>query len=145
MDLREIVSPASVLVHLKEGSKEEIIRQLVAVLPLEDGVDRDDILGSVLEREAVMSTGIGRGVAIPHGKSEAVSGVLAAVGVAREPVPFEAIDGKPVKVFFLIVSNPMTTNPHIQVLSEVSKLLNDDGRKSRLMGAERVEDVLETL
>ena len=145
MNLREIVSAESVVVFLEPGPKEHLIGQLVAALPLDPEVPREAILQSVLEREKTMSTGIGRGVAIPHGKAKGVHGILAAVGVTREPVPFDSIDGLPVKVFFLVVSDPRTTNPHVKVLSQISRVLNDERRKAALMGATSAEDVLEAL
>ena len=146
MELSEILKPESVLVYLAEGTKEEIIRELVDALPLDDGqASHEDVFRAVLERENVMSTGIGRGVAIPHAKCDGVSGIVAAAGIAKEPLPFEAIDGKPVKIFFLIVSDPRTTSPHIRVLSRISRILNDQGHREALEQAGSVEDVLRAL
>ncbi|MHC4600973.1 MAG: PTS sugar transporter subunit IIA [Planctomycetota bacterium] len=146
MELSDILKPESVLVYLAEGTKEEIIRQLVDVLPLDGcSASRDEVQDAILERENVMSTGIGRGVAIPHAKCEGVDGILAAAGIAEEPLDFDAIDGKPVKVFFLIVSDPRTTSPHIRVLSRISRILNDKARRAALEHAESVEDVLSAL
>ena len=146
MELSEILRPESVIVFLEPGSKEEVIRQLVAVLPLGGGTaSRDAVLKAVLEREGVMSTGIGRGVAIPHAKCEGLDGIRAAAAIAKEPLPFEAIDGKPVKVFFLIVSDPRTTTPHIRVLSLISRILNDPAHREALERAKSVDDVLRAL
>jgi mannitol/fructose-specific phosphotransferase system IIA component (Ntr-type) len=146
MELNEILKPESVIVFLEAGTKEQIIRQLVDVLPLDGGAaSKDDVLRAVLERESVMSTGIGRGVAIPHAKCEGLDGILAAAGIAEEPLPFEAIDGKPVKVFFLIVSDPRTTSPHIRVLSRISRILNDKAHREALEQAKTVDDVLRAL
>jgi mannitol/fructose-specific phosphotransferase system IIA component (Ntr-type) len=146
MDLSEILKPESVRVYLKPGSKKEIIRQLVDALQLDVGESaREDVLRAVLEREGVMSTGIGRGVAIPHAKCEKVEGIMASVGIAEEPLPFDAIDGEPVKVFFLIVSNPRTTSPHIRVLSRISHILNDQDHREALEKSESPEDVLAAL
>jgi mannitol/fructose-specific phosphotransferase system IIA component (Ntr-type) len=143
MRLRDFLSPDSVLVGLEKASKEQVIRRLVDLLPLEGGAD--EVLQAVLEREKVMSTGIGRGVAIPHAKTDHVPGLMAAVAIAEEAIPFEAIDGKPVRIFFLIVSNPRTTNPHIRALSQISRLLNDNRHKAALENAKSVEDVLAAL
>jgi mannitol/fructose-specific phosphotransferase system IIA component (Ntr-type) len=145
MNLRDMISPESVVVFLEEGSKEHLIEQLVDVLPVDPDVPRGVILGNVLERERTMSTGIGRGVAIPHGKAEGIHGILASVGLTRNPVPFDAIDGLPVKVFFLVVSDPRTTNPHVRVLSQISRILNDEKRKTALMDATSAQDVLAAL
>ena len=146
MNLREILQPESVILSLPPGSKEEIIERLVGVLPL-DGDDalRTEVYQAVLEREGVMSTGIGRGVAIPHAKTDSVKGLMAAVGISQEPLPFDSIDGKPVTLFFLIVSDSRTTSPHIKALSLISRVLNDPARKSVLSEATDVADVLDAL
>ena len=116
------------------------------MLPL-DGDDalRTEVYQAVLEREGVMSTGIGRGVAIPHAKTDSVKGLMAAVGISLEPLPFDSIDGKPVTLFFLIVSDSRTTSPHIKALSLISRVLNDPARKSVLSEATDVADVLDAL
>lgn len=146
MNLRQLLKPESVLLSLEPGSKEEIIERLVGVLPLDgDAGLRKVVYDAVLERESVMSTGIGRGVAIPHAKTDSVKGLMAAVGVSPDPLPFDSIDGKPVTLFFLIVSDSRTTSPHIKALSLISRVLNDPVRKSVLMEATDVEDVLDAL
>ena len=146
MNLRELLQPESVILSLEPGSKEEIIDRLVAVLPLDGGDElRQEVYEAVLERESVMSTGIGRGVAIPHAKTDSVKGLMAAVGISLEPLPFDSIDGKPVTLFFLIVSDSRTTSPHIKALSLISRVLNDPARKSVLSEATDVADVLDAL
>ncbi len=146
MDLFEFLKPESVIVFLKSETKEDIIRELVEALPLagEPG-DREAVYEAVLEREKVMSTGIGRGVAIPHAKSDRVRGLMASVGIAEKPVSFDAIDGRPVKIFFLIVSDPRTTSPHIRALSLISRILNDHRHKTALERATSPEEVIEAL
>ena len=144
MQLREILKPESVIIPLRGKNKEQLIRHLVEALPVEPA-DRKGILKAVLEREAVMSTGIGRGVAIPHAKTDLVSGLTAAVGISEEPLPFDAIDKKPVRIFFLIVSDPGTSSPHIKALSLISRVLNDKNRKEALQAAETAEEVLAAL
>ncbi len=146
MELKDLIHPGSVSLFLREGSKEDIIRQLVDSLPLAgDAERRRTVLEAVLEREKVMSTGIGRGVALPHAKCDAVSGLMAAVGITKHGVPFDAIDGKPVRIFVLLVSNPRTTTPHIQALAQLSRLLNDKARKDALEKATSVDEVIAAL
>lgn len=145
MNLKDILSPESILVPLPGGTKEEIIRRLVRALPLDNAAAEEKVYRAVLERERVMSTGIGRGVAIPHAKCEGLDGLMAAVGIAEEPVPFDAIDEKPVRIFFLIVSDPRTTSPHIKALSHISRILNDRRHKDALESAKTPEDVLQAL
>jgi mannitol/fructose-specific phosphotransferase system IIA component (Ntr-type) len=146
MDIKDYLRPESVLIGLEKGTKTEIIRRLVDLLPLENGAgDAEGVLRDVLERESVMTTGIGRGVAIPHARTNHVKGLMAAIAVAPKPLPFDAIDGKPVRIFFLLVSAPGAGNPHIQALSHISRLLNDERHKEALGSATSVEEVYAAL
>jgi len=146
MDFTEILKPESVILDLEKGSKKEIIRHLVGALPVEMGKNgRDEILKAVMEREQVMSTGIGRGVAIPHAKTDRVDGILVSVGIANEPIPFDAIDDKPCRIFFLVVSDPGATSPHVKVLSHISRILNDPAHKEALETARTREEVVAAL
>ena len=100
MNLLDILSPESTIVDLKGESKEDIISELVNSLVVGDAItDRDQVLQAVLDREKIMSTGIGDGIAIPHGKSAAVTELVAAMGTQRRGVDFDALDGEPAFVF----------------------------------------------
>jgi mannitol/fructose-specific phosphotransferase system IIA component (Ntr-type) len=141
MKLTELLRPAQIRVPLESTDKQGLIEELVELLPV-NGDSRGRILDAVMERERVMSTGIGRAVAIPHGKTEAIEGILGAFGRTAAPVPFDAIDGEPVQLCFLIVSEPRTTGPHIRTLAQISRVLNDPVCKEALLRAETIEDVL---
>lgn len=142
MKLTDLLRPEQIRVPLQSTDKQGIIEELVAMLPV-NGDSRGRILDAVMERERVMSTGIGRAVAIPHGKTEAIQGILGAFGRTVDPVPFDAIDGEPVRLCFLIVSEPRTTGPHIRALAQISRVLNNGRCKDALLKAESVRDVLE--
>ena len=107
--------------------------------------DRDKVLGAVLEREKIMSTGIGDGIAIPHGKSEAVIKLAAALGTQRRGVDFEALDGEPAYVFFLLVSPANVSGPHIKALARISRLLKNDDFKKRLVDATSTEEIVSVI
>jgi PTS system nitrogen regulatory IIA component len=141
MKLTDLLRPEQIRVPLAASDKQGLIEELVDLLPV-NGDSRGRILDAVLERERVMSTGIGRAVAIPHGKTEAIEGILGAFGRTSEPVPFDAIDGEPVRLCFLIVSEPRTTGPHIRTLAQISRVLNNTRCKDALLRASSVEDVL---
>ena len=112
MTLLDILSPDSTIVDLKGDTKEEIIAELVDSLSASEAIsDRDKVLQAVLEREKIMSTGIGDGIAIPHGKSDSVVKLVAALGTQRRGVDFEALDGEPAYVFFLLVSPKFSRTP----------------------------------
>lgn len=148
MTLLDILSPDSTIVDLKGETKEEIIAELVDSLANNDAItDRDKVLQAVLEREKIMSTGIGDGIAIPHGKSDSVERLIAALGTQRRGVYFETLDGEPAYVFFLLVSPANVSGPHIKALARISRLLKNDEFKKKLIAAESstaIIDIIET-
>ena len=143
MNLLDILSPRSVVVDLQGETKEAIIEELVDCLDVGEVVtDRDKVLQAVLEREKIMSTGIGDGIAIPHGKSEAVVRLAAALGTQKRGVDFEALDGEPGYVFFLLVSPANISGPHIKALARISRLLKNDDFKKKLIAASTPEELM---
>jgi mannitol/fructose-specific phosphotransferase system IIA component (Ntr-type) len=88
-----------------------------------------------MERESVQSTGIGFGVAIPHGRSDAVRELSMVAGVSRYPVPFDAIDGEPVRLFFLIVGPEASAGLHVKILSRIARLVRRDAVRQQLLEA----------
>ena len=146
MTLLDILSADSTLVDLKGETKEDIIAELVDTLAVGDAIsDRDKVLQAVLEREKIMSTGIGDGIAIPHGKSDAVEKLVAALGTQRRGVDFEALDGEPAHVFFLLVSPANVSGPHIKALARISRLLKNDDFKKKLIAAETAAEIIEII
>jgi mannitol/fructose-specific phosphotransferase system IIA component (Ntr-type) len=106
-------------------------------------VDRDAVLEAVMLREQTRSTGIGSGIAIPHGKCNSVKELVMAIGIAGEPIDFESVDDKPVTIIILLVSPSDQTGPHIQALARISRLMLDEESKQRLEGASSAEEVYE--
>ena len=146
MNLLDILSEKSTVVGLEGETKEDIITELVDSLEVGEVIrDRDKVLEAVLEREKIMSTGIGDGIAIPHGKSEAVIKLAAALGTQRRGVDFEALDGEPAYVFFLLVSPANVSGPHIKALARISRLLKNDDFKKRLVAASTTEEIVSVI
>ena len=146
MTLMEILSGRSVIVGLKGESKREILEELVDVLKVGDKItDRDKVLEAVLIREEIMSTGIGHGIAIPHGKSEYVAELGGVLGIKQKGVDFESLDGKPTHIFFLLVSPLDVSGPHIKALARISRLLKGEDIRQRLMHAKDREEAISIL
>ncbi len=146
MNLLDILSLESTLVDLKGESKEEIITELVNSLPVGNAItDRDQVLQAVLDREKIMSTGIGDGIAIPHGKSAAATELVAAMGTQRRGMDFDALDGEPAYVFFLLVSPANVSGPHIKALARISRLLKNEAFKKKLIDANSAEEIIATI
>jgi fructose-specific phosphotransferase system IIA component len=146
MTLTKILQPTCVKVPLEGKDKKSIITELVDLLDSNGALlDREMALNAVLVREQTKSTGIGSGIAIPHGKCAAAKELVMAIGLVSEGIDFESVDGKPVKIIFLLVSPADQTGPHIQALAKISRLMLDAEFKEELEGASSAEEVYELL
>jgi fructose-specific phosphotransferase system IIA component len=139
MKLKDLLSEDVIRIPLKNTEKDKIIEEMVSIL--DDAhklTDREAVLKAVMEREKVMSTGMGDGVAIPHAKTDAVKGLVAAFGITNQPVDFESIDGKPVRMVFLLVGPANQTGPHLKALSRISRLMHrEDFRENLALARDR--------
>ncbi|HEX2201883.1 MAG TPA: PTS sugar transporter subunit IIA [Longimicrobium sp.] len=146
MLLSELLDPARVRVPLAGETKDDVLEELVGVLHQAGVVaDADGVLHAVRQREALLSTGIGSGVAIPHGKSDAAPALAMAAGVSPRPVDFDALDGQPVQLFFLLVGPEAEAGAHVKALSRISRLVRRDDFRERLVRADSAEAFLEVL
>lgn len=146
MRLSEILREDTIKVPLAGREKYEIIEELVDLLARTDKIrDREQVLQAVCDREAVMSTGVGDGVAIPHGKSEGAPNIVVALGIAENPVDFEAVDDKPVSLVWLLVGPPGKTGSHLKALSRISRLMHNEQLRQELSAARSPDEAMETL
>ncbi|NLK40809.1 MAG: PTS sugar transporter subunit IIA [Planctomycetes bacterium] len=142
MILTQILQPSCIKAPLESKDKDAAIEELVNVLA-DAGLltNRTEALEAVMAREATRSTGIGSGIAIPHGKSTAAKELVMAIGIAADPIEFDSIDNKPVKIIVLLISPPDQTGPHIQALARISRLLLDAQFKEQLEKVSSPEEV----
>jgi fructose-specific phosphotransferase system IIA component len=144
--LTDLLTPERIRIPLSAQSKDELLEELVSiVVRLEHIHDPDDVLRAVRDREAVLSTGIGNGVAIPHGKTAAVPDLRMAAGTTAAPVDFDALDGEPVRLFFLLVGPEAAAGAHIKALSRISRLLRRDDVRDRLLAARSADEFVAIL
>ncbi len=143
MNLKKYLDKNNVFLDLKSESKNTLIEEMIDRLVSSGKLkEKERPLQAVMDREAKMGTGMEHGIAIPHGKTDAVDHLVTAVGLKREGIDFEAIDGNPSRIFIMTVSPLNRTGPHIQFLAEVSKLLKESTSRERLLTARTVEDVI---
>ena len=136
MRLTELLNVQAVTTRLRARSKREAIGELVELLEAAHGIDsHGEILDRVLRREAMMSTGIGNGVAIPHGKARLVDRLVAACGVAPDGIDFESVDGEPATLFILLVAPETGGALHVKVLANISRLLKEETVRQTLREA----------
>jgi fructose-specific phosphotransferase system IIA component len=146
MKLLEILKLANIKVPLAANTKPAAIEELVNLLATNGDIsDPRKVLAAVLEREATRTTGIGSGVAIPHGKCAGTSSLIVAVGKAAAPIDFQAIDGKPVSLIWLVTSPPDQTGPHIRALSAISKLMNSERIRQAFAASTSAEQFLDVV
>ena len=146
MLLTQILKENCLKVPLVSTDKDAAITELVSLLN-ENGLlgDYKTVLDAVLMREKTRSTGIGSGIAIPHGKCGAVKELVMAVGIAAEPIEFQSVDSQPVKIILLLVSPADQTGPHIQALARISRLMLNDKFKTELENAESAKQAYDLL
>lgn len=144
--LSDLLTSAHVKVPLEATTKDELLEELVEVL-VRDGcvADPAHVLLVVRQREEVLSTGIGSGVAIPHGKTNACDDLTIAAGVTREPVPFDALDGEPVRLVFMLVGPENAAGAHIKALSRISRLVRQPELRTRLLESQDGQAFLKAL
>jgi fructose-specific phosphotransferase system IIA component len=146
MTLTEILQLSCVKVPLEGKDKQSVIVELVDLLD-SNGLllDRAVVLDAVTKREQTRSTGIGSGIAIPHGKCGAVKELVMAIGIAAEPIDFGSVDGKPVTIILLLVSPADQTGPHIQALARISRLMLDEQFREALEKADSAQEAYELI
>ncbi|MBN1127213.1 MAG: PTS sugar transporter subunit IIA [Sedimentisphaerales bacterium] len=146
MILTEILQPTCVKAPLEATDKDGVITELIDLLDASGALqDKNAVLEAVLTREATRSTGIGSGIAIPHGKCAGVRELVMAMGIAGTPIEYDSIDNKPVKIICLLVSPNTQTGPHIQALARISRLMLDEEFKAKLEKAANSETVYELI
>lgn len=146
MKLTDILTEDRVKIPLGNIDKEKIIEEMIGVI--DDSVklqNKPEILKAVLDREAVMSTGVGDEVAIPHGKSESLKEIVAALGVTKQPIEFNALDDKPVRLVWLLVGPHDKTGPHLKALSRISRLMHKKEFRERLIHAAAAKDAIDVI
>ena len=156
MKIVDFVRPELIVPELLAHDKAEVIKELAGHLAAHLGgaktggaagvtIDRDQLAKVLMERERLASTAIGEGVAIPHGKLDAVGKLVACVGRAREGVDFDSMDGRPTHLFFVLVAPENSTGVHLKALARISRLFKDPEFRTRLMQAKLAEDLYKVI
>ncbi len=142
-----LLKPERIRVPLSSQDKPGILAELVDLVARSEGREgeREAIYRAVLERESVLSTGVGDGIALPHAKYEGLDGLVMAAGVSREPVDFGSLDGKPVRLFFLLLAPESAAGAHVRTLSRLSRVMRDPTLRARLIEARDPEVFLQVL
>jgi len=143
MKVHELLNIKYILTEFKSEHKDDVINELVDLLKGDERIiDLEEVRKCVFEREEKMSTGVGKGFAIPHGKTNSVTDILAAFGKSETPIEYNSLDGEPVHLIFLLVGKENLVAKHIKLLSRISRLMNNEEFRKKLINANSKESVL---
>jgi fructose-specific phosphotransferase system IIA component len=145
MKISDILEEKLVVSNLAGNTKDEIIKAMIELVSHSPKVlDKEKVRAAILEREKIMSTGVGNGFAIPHGKTDAVADIVAAFGVTAQPIDYQSLDEKPVRLVFLLVGKDNLVGPHIKLLSRISRLMNKENFRNKLLNTNSPGEIIET-
>lgn len=146
MKLTTYLRPEYVEIGITAASKDELISKMVDIAARNPSVlDKQKVAVAISERERIMSTGVGKGFAIPHGKSDAVSNIVLAFGITAEPIDYSSMDNEPVRLVLLLVSRENDVGLRLKLLSRASKVMNSDLARTALLNAKSSEEVMEII
>ncbi len=145
MNLFSLLDQFTVLPNFAVGSKKELINALIDAIgkKLDDAEQLEEVRKAVFEREKIMSTGVGKGLAIPHAKTTAVGHNLAAFALLKEPLDFDSIDDEPVRLVFLLVGPQADNSQHIKLLSRISRLMNSGSFREKILSCTTAQELLD--
>jgi nitrogen PTS system EIIA component len=142
MKIVDFLREDMVIPHLIATSKLDVLGELASRLAAaQPGLERDQIVTVLQAREQLASTGIGEGVAIPHGKIPTAQGLIACLGRSKEGIDFEAMDGRPAHLFFALLAPANSTGNHLKALARISRLFKDSGFRGRLLDAKASPEI----
>lgn len=143
MKISDILSADVIEVNLDVKDKDDSLNKIIDLAALSGKIlDIKKVTETIFEREKLVSTGVGKGFAIPHGKTDAISDIVAAFVITKNPIDFDSIDGEPVRFIFLLVGKETLLNTHIKLLSRISRLMNKDEFREKLLKSVTKDEVL---
>ncbi len=146
MKLSEALSEKMVMVGMKGRTKSEAIRELARFTASSGNLgNEEELLETILEREKLQSTGIGSGVAIPHGQTESVKGVVCSLGISKEGIKYDSLDGKPVYLMFMLVASPERDAQYLSLLACIARIFRNPDLRDLVMNASSEAEVIELI
>ena len=146
MRLRDLLDETAVKIGLESVDKEECFEEMIDILVRAGRIsDRADALKAIRDREAQATTGIGKGVAIPHGKLSSITTLTAALGISRDGIEFDSADGEPVHLVVLLLADVNQPGPHLLALAEISRLVEIPGFYRKSVEANTLAELLDII
>lgn len=146
MKISDILDSNNIIAAVKAGNKNRVIEELVEVMvETLPSLNKDELIKVLLERERLGSTGIGDGVAIPHGKFNGISEPILSFGRSKKGLDFDTMDGQPAHLFFLLVAPEDSASIHLKALARIAKILKNDSFRKQLMEASTREEIYQVI
>jgi fructose PTS system EIIBC or EIIC component len=143
MKISDILHKNSIKINLFVQSKDELLDEMLELAVASGNItDEDDVKREIIKRESIMSTGVGGGIALPHAKSNSINDSVGALAILAAPIDYDALDNKPVNIVFLLLGKENNVGNHLRLLSKISRLLNDDDFRAKLLGCRNSADIL---
>ena len=144
MKISEILEVELISTKVEGNDKDTVLNNMIELVSQSQKItDKERVKEAIFNREKIMSTGVGKGFAIPHGKTDGIQDMVAAFGITENDVNFDSLDGEPVRLIFLLVGKENLVGPHLKLLSRISRLLNKDDFRARLLTSKTREEVKE--
>lgn len=144
MKITDYLTSEFVSASVKGRNKNDVIEEMLSLISTSKKIlDFEKVRRAVFDREQVMSTGVGNGFAIPHGKSDAVADIVAGFGVTERPIDYDALDDKPVRLVFILIGKENMVGSHIKLLSRVSRLMNSETFRNNLLTLKTPDEIIE--
>ncbi len=142
MRLTDLLNDKTIISELKSKEKIGVINELIDLFKDDARViNIEKVRQKVLEREKIMSTGVGKNFAVPHGKTDAVNDIVCAFGKSTEPIDYQSLDQQPVHLVFLLIGQDNSVSSHIKLLSRISRMMTKDEFRGKLIKATTVEEI----
>lgn len=135
MKILDVLHKETILPHLNSLDKKGVLEELGEPVARYAGINHEDLVRVLMERERLGSTGIGGGIGIPHGKLKEIDSLILGFGLSKKGVDFESMDGRPTHIFFLLITPENSTGLHLKLLARISRILKNDPFKERLLNA----------
>ncbi len=145
MKILDVLDENHVKMNIVAHSKEQVIDELLGIMQEIPEEKREVIRKEIMEREAIKSTGIGHGIAIPHTETEAIDGIHVVFGMSKDGVDFLSLDGSPVHLFILVIANRSLNLKYLSLLAHVARILSKEDIRERLLKAGSVDEILNIL
>jgi fructose-specific phosphotransferase system IIA component len=144
MRITDILTEQFVRTNVPGTTKDEILNAVIDIAGSSEKVlDKEKLRNAIFDREKIMSTGVGSGFAIPHGKTDAVTDIVGAFAITANPIDYKSLDEQPVRIVFLLIGRESMVGPHIKLLSRISRLMNKEDFRKKLLSARSSAEVLE--